>query len=102
MQINYWEQSGKEEIHVQTPACAFFFLHLCRLWSRHILEGELFTRWERATWKCVGVCVCVCVEGIFHMKKTRNFSGQQTESFHDNLSNISPVNHTTLAFHAYW
>lgn len=49
---------------------------------------------------CGGVCVYIRVEGIFHMEIKCNFGGQQTESFHDNLSNISPVNHTILAFHA--
>lgn len=44
-------------------------------------------------------CVYICVEGIFHMEKKKcNFSGQQTESFHDNLSNISSINHTILPF----
>lgn len=102
MQINNRKQSGKKGSKCRH--LGLFLLHLCRVWRRHILEGELFTRWGSATWKCcVGVCVYICVEGIFRMEKKKcNFSGQQTESFHDNLSNISSVNHTILAFHACW
>lgn len=102
MQINNWEQSGKERSKCWHLHGLFSFSFMQALKEAHSGRRAVYT-----LGKChmEVLCGCVCTYmcwGYFSHEKKCNFSGQQTESFHDNLSNISPVNHTILAFHAYW
>lgn len=80
IQINNWEQSRKEKVQVQTPAWAFFSSFMQSLKEAHSGRRAVYTLGKcHMEVLCGWVCVYICVEGIFHMKKTRNFSGQQTE-----------------------
>jgi len=69
MQINYWEQSGKEEIHVQTPACAFFFSSFMQaLKQAHSGRRTVYTVGKSHMEVCGCVCVCMCWGDISHEK----------------------------------
>ncbi len=96
MQINNRKQSGKKG-----SKCRHLFIYAGfeegTFWKESCLHvGEV--PHGSAVW----VCIYMCWGDISHGEKKCNFGGQQTESFHDNLSNISSVNHTVLAFHACW
>lgn len=101
MQINNRKQSGKKGSKCRHLGF-FFFIYAGfeggTFWKESCLHvGEV--PHGSAVWVCVYIYV---LRGYFAWRKKNATLVDSRLSFHDNLSNISSVNHTILAFHACW